>query len=94
MSKRRSAPRYKFSVYIARETRMSALAVNRLKKICEAKVPGDYDIQVIDISKHPDLARNQNILATPAIFRTLPAPLRKSIGDLSDKDRTVLGLGF
>jgi len=78
--------------YIARETRMSNLALERLKKICEENVPGDYEIQVIDIAKRPDLARNYNIVATPAVFRTLPAPLRKSIGDLSDKDKAILGL--
>ena len=92
MSKRRSSPRYKFSIYIARETRMSHLAVNRLKKICEENVPGDYEIEVVDIAKRPDLAQNYNIVATPAVFRTLPAPLRKSIGDLSDKDKAILGL--
>jgi circadian clock protein KaiB len=92
MSKRRSSPRFTFSVYIARETRMSYLALERLTKICEENVPGDYEIEVIDITKHPDLARNHNILATPAVFRTLPAPLRKSIGDLSDKDKAILGL--
>jgi circadian clock protein KaiB len=92
MSKLRASPRYRFSVYIAGETRMAHLAVNRLRKICEENVPGDYNIQVIDIAKRPDLARNQNILATPAVFRTLPAPLRKSIGDLSDKDKAILGL--
>jgi circadian clock protein KaiB len=92
MSKLRASPRYRFSVYIAGETRMAHLAVNRLRKICEENVPGNYNIQVIDIAKRPDLARNQNILATPSVFRTLPAPLRKSIGDLSDKNKAILGL--
>jgi circadian clock protein KaiB len=92
MNKRPSSPRYKFSVYIARETRMSDLAVERLTKICEENIPGEYQIEVIDIAKRPDLARNQDIVATPAVFRTLPAPLRKSIGDLSDKDKAILGL--
>ena len=92
MRKRTSSPRYKFSVYIARETRISDLAVERLTKICEENIPGEYQIEVIDIAKRPDLARNQDIIATPAVFRTLPAPLRKSIGDLSHKDRAILGL--
>jgi len=82
----------KFSVYIARETRMSALALDRPTKICEETVPGEYEIEVIDIAKHPDIARNYNIVATPAVFRTLPAPLRKSIGDLSDKDKSDMGI--
>jgi circadian clock protein KaiB len=68
------------------------LALERLKKICEEKVPRDYEIEVIDIAKRPDLARDRQIVATPAVFRTLPAPLRKSIGDLSQKDKALLGL--
>ena len=92
MNKRPSSPRYKFSVYVAHRKRMSDLAVKRLKKICEENIPGEYQIEVIDIAKRPDLARNQDIVATPAVFRTLPAPLRKSIGDLSDKDKAILEL--
>jgi circadian clock protein KaiB len=68
------------------------LALERLKKICEEKVPGDYEIEVIDLAKCPGLAKDRQIVATPAVFRTLPAPLRKSIGDLSQKDRALLGL--
>jgi len=92
MRKPLSSPRYKFSVYVAHGKRMSDLAVERLKKICEENIPGEYKIEVIDIAKRPDLARNQDIVATPAVFRTLPAPLRKSIGDLSDKHKAILGL--
>ena len=92
MRKRPSSHRYKFSVYVAHGKRMSDLAVERLTKICEENIPGEYQIEVIDIAKRPDLARKQDIVATPAVFRTLPAPLRKSIGDLSDKDKAILGL--
>jgi circadian clock protein KaiB len=68
------------------------LALARLKKICEENVPGDYEIEVVDITKFPGLAKDRQIVATPAVFRTLPAPLRKFIGDLSQKDRALLGL--
>jgi circadian clock protein KaiB len=71
---------------------MSNLALERLKKICDENIPGEYQIEVIDIAKRPDLAQSQNIVATPAVFRTLPAPIRKSIGDLSNEDRRLLGL--
>ena len=92
MRKRPSSPRYKFSVYVAHGKRMSDSAVERLTKICEENIPGEYEIEVIDIAKRPDLARKQDIVAIPAVFRTLPAPLRKSIGDLSHKDKAILGL--
>jgi circadian clock protein KaiB len=88
---KRSA-QYKFSVYIARQSRQADLALARLKKICDDKIPAAYEIEVIDLSKRPALATHHNIVATPAIFRTLPAPIRKSIGDLSETDQALLGL--
>ena len=88
----RGKPHYKFSVYIANHTLRSDLALKRLKKICEENVPGDYEIEVIDIAKSPGLATDHQIVATPAVFRTLPAPLRRSVGDLSNEDKALLGL--
>jgi circadian clock protein KaiB len=88
----RGKPHYKFSVYIANHTLRSDSALERLKKICEENVSGDYEIEVIDIAKSPGLATDHQIVATPAVFRTLPAPLRKSIGDLSNEDKALLGL--
>ena len=88
---KRSA-RHKFTIYIARGTRRSDLALQRLTNICEEEIPGEYEIEVVDLAKRPDLARDRQIIATPAVFRMLPAPVRKSIGDLSDKDKAILGL--
>jgi circadian clock protein KaiB len=88
----RGKAHYKFSVYIAKHTSRSDSALERLKKICEENVPGDYEIEVVDIAKRPDLAKDRQIVASPAVFRTLPAPLRKSIGDLSNEDKALLGL--
>ncbi|MCU1239815.1 MAG: circadian clock KaiB domain protein [Candidatus Acidoferrum typicum] len=89
---RRAKARFEFCVYIAKHTLRSDLALKRLKKICHENVPGDYEIEVIDIAKRPDLAKDRQIVATPAVFRTLPAPLRKFIGDLSQTDKALLGL--
>jgi circadian clock protein KaiB len=88
----RAKPRFEFCVYVGKHTLRSDLALERLKKICEENVPGDYEIEVIDIAKFPELAKDRQIVATPAVFRTLPAPLRKFIGDLSQEDRALLGL--
>jgi circadian clock protein KaiB len=85
---------YKFSVYIACSTWRSDLALPRLRTICDKTIPSDYEIKVIDLSKNPELGRDHQIVATPAIFRTLPAPVRKSIGDLLDKDKALLGLNL
>jgi circadian clock protein KaiB len=89
---KRRSPRYKFSVYIASPNRKSDSALARLRKICDEHIPSDYEIKVFDLSKSPELATTHDIVATPAIFRTLPAPVRKSIGDLSETDKSLLGL--
>jgi circadian clock protein KaiB len=86
--------RFKFSVYIARPTEESDAALARLRNICDESIPKKYDIRVIDLSKNPELARDHQIVATPAVFRTLPTPVRRSIGDLSRKDRALLGLNL
>jgi circadian clock protein KaiB len=88
----KQAPRYKFSVYIASRTIESETALARLRKICDEQIPLEYEIEVFDLSKNPQLAKDHNVIATPAIFRTLPAPVLKSIGDLSRTDQALLGL--
>jgi circadian clock protein KaiB len=84
--------RFKFQVFIANRTAKSDLAVSRLREICEAEMPGEYGIQIVDLSRNPELAKEHNIVATPAVFRTLPAPIRKSIGDLAEKHKVLLAL--
>ena len=86
-------PHYEFCVYIAGHTRRTDQAVENLRKICDKSLPArDCKIRVIDLTKNPDLARDLQIVATPAVLRTLPTPILKSIGDLSNGDRILLGL--
>ena len=61
--------------------------LERLKRVCEAQIPGDYEIEVTDLSKRLELAKDPQIVATPAMFRLLLAPVRKSIADLSSEDK-------
>jgi circadian clock protein KaiB len=70
------------------------LAVARLRKICEELVPGNYEIEVIDVSKRPDLAKSHQVAITSAILRNLSAPLRTSIVNFSNKEKALLGLGL
>ncbi len=86
--------RFKFQVFIGKPSQNSDLAVARLREVCEAEIPGEYDIEIIDLSRNPELAGGNNIVATPAVFRTLPAPVRKSIGDLAEKHKVLLALGL
>jgi circadian clock protein KaiB len=71
---------------------MSLAAFDNLKRLCEKHVPGRYEIEVIDLMKNPRLAKDHEIVAIPTLVRKLPVPIRKIIGDLSDSERTLVGL--
>ena len=79
-------------LYIAGQTPRSAAACANLKKLCEEHLQGRYDLEVIDIYQHPQLAKDEQIIAVPTLVKKLPAPLRRLIGDLSDTERVLLGL--
>jgi circadian clock protein KaiB len=69
-------------------------AFSNLKRICETHLPGRYHIEVIDLLLTPKLARDHQIIAIPTMVRKLPQPIRKIIGDLSDTERTLVGLNL
>src|ERR1044072_7917169 len=79
-------------LYIAGQTPKSITAFANLKKICEAHLPGRYQIEVVDLLKQPQLAAGDQIVAIPTLVRKLPEPLRRIVGDLSNTERTLVGL--
>ena len=79
-------------LYVAGKNLKSITALNNLKLICEEQLKGKFKIEVIDLLKHPQLARDNQILAVPTLVRKLPIPVRRIIGDLSDKERVLVGL--
>jgi circadian clock protein KaiB len=79
-------------LYVAGQTPKCLAALANLKRICDEHMPGQYQLEVIDLLENPHLAREDNILAIPTLVRRLPPPLRKIIGDLSNQDRVLLGL--
>ena len=83
---------YELRLYIAGHTSRSLAALTNLKRICEEHLEGRYRIQIVDLLKHPQLARGDQILALPTLVRKLPKPIRKLVGDLSDTDRALVGL--
>ena len=70
----------------------TAPAIANLRRICEQELEGRYDLEIIDVQEHPELAEDEKILATPTLIKSLPLPLRRVIGDLSDKEKVLLGL--
>lgn len=74
------------------KTPRAELAIANLQRICEEELQGRYELQIIDVLEHPQLAEDEKILATPTLIKRLPPPLRRVIGDLSDKEKVLLGL--
>jgi circadian clock protein KaiB len=88
------APKEKWELrlYTAGQTPKSLAAFRNLQKVCEQHLPGQYEIEVIDLLANPRLAKDHQIVAIPTLVRKLPNPIRKIIGDLSDVERTLVGL--
>jgi circadian clock protein KaiB len=79
-------------LYITGKSPLSETAIHNLFRICEEELKGDYELEVIDILEQPELAEEARIFATPAVIRRLPLPLRHVVGDLSDKQKVLIGL--
>jgi circadian clock protein KaiB len=91
-AKEESRDFYELRLYVAGQTPKSIAALDNLKKICEERLKGMYHIEVIDLLKNPQLARGDQILAVPTLVRKLPTPIKKIIGDLSNKEKVLVGL--
>ena len=81
-------------LYITGQSNHSGQAVSNLYRICEEEFPGQYEIVVIDVLREPQLAEEDKILVTPTLIKQLPPPLKRLIGDLSDKKQVLLGLNI
>ena len=84
--------KWQLRLYVAGQTPKSVRAFGNLKKLCEAHIPGQYTLEIVDLLKNPKLARGDQILAIPTLVRKLPEPIRKIIGDLSNTERVLVGL--
>lgn len=83
---------YILKLYVAGNTPNSIRALKTLNNILEQEFQGVYALKVIDVLKNPQLAEEDKILATPTLSKILPPPVRKIIGDLSDRERVLIGL--
>ncbi len=94
MPSRTTRNNYILRLYIAGQTAKAVTALKNLKSICEAQLKGKYLIEVIDLIKNPGLGREDQILAIPTLMRKLPLPEKLVIGDLSNTERVLTGLGL
>ena len=86
--------KYKLRLFVTGSTPRSARAIANMRKICEENLHGRYDLEVVDVYENPDATRELQIVATPTLVKILPEPLRRIIGDLSDKERVLAGLNL
>jgi circadian clock protein KaiB len=87
-----SKDKYILRLYITGTTNRSVLAITNLKKICEEYLEGRYELEVIDLYQKPFLAKDEQIIAAPTLIKKLPLPFRRIIGDMSNKEKVLLGL--
>jgi len=88
--------KYVLKLYVTGNDEISQRAIENLKNILksEKSIKGKYELEVIDILKHPQLAEEDKIMATPALIKILPEPVRRILGDLSDKTMVLFGLNL
>jgi circadian clock protein KaiB len=84
--------RYILRLYITGLTARSSRAVDNLRAICDEYLDGRYDLEVIDIYQQPALTKGEQIIAAPTLIKKLPLPMRRIIGDMSNREGVLLGL--
>ncbi len=84
--------KYTLKLYVTGMTPRSTQAIKNIKKICEEHLQDLYDLDVIDIYQQPVLAKGEQIVAAPTLIKSLPPPLRRFIGDMSNTEKILLGL--
>ncbi len=83
---------YVLRLYVAGMAPLSTRTIVELRRICEERLRGRYDLEVIDILQQPELAKEAQIFAVPTLIKTFPLPIRRLIGDLTQPERVLVGL--
>jgi circadian clock protein KaiB len=86
-------PIYRLRLYVSGAGPRSAKAIVNVRRLCERHLQGRYELEVIDIAPQPDVARREQIVAAPTLVKHLPEPVRRFIGDMSQTDRILRGIG-
>jgi circadian clock protein KaiB len=86
--------KYKLCLYVSGQTQKSNRAIKNLQDYCREHMGENYSIEVIDLKEHPQLAEGEQIIATPALIKKLPEPMRVLVGDLSDKNKFLVGMNL
>lgn len=84
--------KYLLRLYVTGRTPQGNRAITNLQRICQVELGGQYEMEVIDVIEDPQAAEDARIIATPTLIKALPPPLRRIIGDLSNKEKVLIGL--
>jgi circadian clock protein KaiB len=84
--------KYLLTLYVTGTSPRTKVAISNLQRLCENELAGQYELEVVDVLENPQRAEDEKILATPTLIKQLPLPLRRVIGDLSDREKVLLGL--
>jgi circadian clock protein KaiB len=91
-SRKRKGTRYILRLYVTGQTPRSMKSVENLRALCDKYLPGQFDLNIVDVYQQPAMAREGQIIAAPTLIKSMPLPLRRLVGDFSDKERVILGL--
>jgi circadian clock protein KaiB len=89
-----SGERYVLQLFITGTTPRSALAIANVRALCEEYLTGRYDLEVVDIYQQPGAAAEEQIIAAPTLLKKMPMPLKRMVGDLTDRDKVIVGLNL
>ena len=84
--------KYVLTLYVTGTSPRTKIAIDNLDRICKQELDGRYELEIVDVLENPQRAEDEKILATPTLIKQLPPPLRRVIGDLSDKEKVLFGL--
>lgn len=88
----RARKMYSLRLYITGQTPRSAASIRNLREVCDEFLEGRFELQIIDLYQRPELAKEAQVVAAPTLIKKLPLPLRRLVGDLSNKNEVLLGL--
>ncbi len=83
---------YFLKLFVTGSTPRSLKAISNLRQICEEHLKGHYELLVVDLYQQPELAKENKLVAAPTLIKWLPEPVRRVVGDMSDKAEVLLGL--
>lgn len=85
---------YELRLYVTGTTERSTRAVRNIRTLCEEYLAGRYELEVVDVYQQPGKAIDEQIIAAPTLVKSLPKPLKRLIGDLSNRDKVIVGLNL